>query len=131
MTRTALIIMVATLATSAVAADPVPGAQDTRRELREALEVHARTNTAGRQVTLPDSASDRAREVHDTIAFGKRGAEKRAANAKGAEASSRTSSSAGGGKGAQSARGEGSRAVGHAQTRAERAGGPHPGAGPK
>ena len=53
-------------------------ATSARDEIREALESQARLPDV--RPTLPDQASDRAREVHATIAFGQKGTAERAAH---------------------------------------------------
>jgi hypothetical protein len=76
--------MKATIAIVALAAGLLPvhswagDATSARREVLEALESQARLPDA--RPTLPDQASDRAREVHSTIAFGQKGAAERAAH---------------------------------------------------
>jgi len=70
----AAFLAVAVLPASARAED----ATSARSEVLEALESQARLPDA--RPTLPDQASDRAREVQSTIAFGQKGAAERAAN---------------------------------------------------
>lgn len=53
-------------------------AEDARTEVRDALEKQA--DAPRTPPTLPEQASDRAREVHETIAFGKKGEAQRAAH---------------------------------------------------
>jgi hypothetical protein len=65
-------------AEDAVQADGDVRAVDVRSQVREALD--ARATPPAQPPRLPDSASDRAREVHATTAFGKKGAAERAAH---------------------------------------------------
>jgi hypothetical protein len=52
--------------------------QDIRAEVRDALEAQA--SLPDHRPSLPDQASDRAREAHQTTAFGQKGASTRAAH---------------------------------------------------
>jgi len=71
----ALFALAAALIPARAKAEDATSAHD---EVMEALESQARLPDV--RPTLPDQASDRAREVHATIAFGQKGAAERAAN---------------------------------------------------
>jgi len=71
--------LAALLSTGAAAGDPPSdGRSQVRAEVMEALESQA--TLPSRRPTLPDQASDRARTVQSTIAFGQKGSAERAAH---------------------------------------------------
>src|SRR3954462_9073090 len=75
------VLMVAALIATALLLPGQARAEDVRSALRaevlEALESQAKV--PDRRPSLPDQASDRAREVHSTTAFGQKGAAERGA----------------------------------------------------
>ncbi len=86
MTAATTLIAAALLLPAGVRAEDVRPAP--RAEVLEALESQARA--PDHRPSLPDQASDRAREVHSTVAFGQKGAAERAAH-QAAEAAEKSS----------------------------------------